>query len=353
MPWARPRSFRGPYCPMKRICILYDGTWNKVDSNTNVLAMKEAIVSEGRNDPVQPVFYDEGVGTKWYERIRGGLFGFGLSKNIMQGWKFLSERFRAGAADDLSEDDRIYVLGFSRGAYSARSLVGLVRKCGILRDPDDALIERAYEDIYRDRSCAPDHPKAVAFRAEHAVRDRVKVDFIGVWDTVGSLGVPGKVLPFSRGYYDWHDTELSGIVREAYHAVAVDEHRKDFPATMWTKKPKPDQHVEQVWFPGAHANVGGGYEGDRLRNLALSWMQEKAIAAGLELDTFTVPGPDDFRGPLRDSYGEFLFGVYKWFFKRRIRPYGEGAAESVHDSTARRMAELADYRPPTLERFWP
>lgn len=329
---------------MKRICLLYDGTWNKRDSQTNVYSMKEAIAPRDADGVEQLVFYDEGVGTHWYDSIRGGLFGHGLSKNIRQGWQYLSEHYAPG--------DQIYVLGFSRGAYTARSLVGLIRKCGVLKKPSRELVERAYKDIYRDRSAAPDDAKPSSFRAEHAHADRTDVQFIGVWDTVGSLGVPGNVLPFSRGYYDWHDTELSSIVRNAFHAVAVDEHRKSFPATLWQEKPKPDQRVEQVWFPGAHANVGGGYEGDRLRHLALRWMQERATDSGLAA-TQTVVEEGDHRAPIRDSYREFLFGIYRFVSGRKVRPYGGVGTESAHECTTRRMAEVSAYRPDALKSLWP
>lgn len=331
---------------MKRICILYDGTWNKRDSDTNVHATWRAIRSEGREDPEQPVFYDEGVGTHWYDRVRGGLFGHGLSKNIRQGWDWLSHHYAPG--------DEIYVFGFSRGAYTARSLVGLIRKCGVLHTPSEALVDRAYEEIYRDKDKHPDCDAAQAFRAEHAHADRTQVRFIGVWDTVGSLGVPGGFrFPFSRGYYDWHDTELSSIVEHAYHAVAIDEHRKDFPPAMWSKVKPDNQEVEQMWFTGAHANIGGGYERDPLRNLPLHWIQSKAAAAGLEFERLHEPGPRDHLAPVADSYGGFLFGIYKWIRRKLIREYGVAAAETVEPTVLERLAADADYRPPTLESFWP
>ena len=331
---------------LKRICIFYDGTWNRRDSHTNVSVARDRVRSEGPRDPQQPVFYDEGVGTRWYDRVRGGLFGFGLSRNIRQGWRWLAEVYRPG--------DEIYVFGFSRGAYTARSLVGLIRKCGVLKDPSPELARRAYKEVYRDKSLHPDAPAAAAFRAQYAHADRTRVRFIGVWDTVGSLGIPGGLrLPFSRGYYDWHDTELSSIVDRAYHAVAIDEHRKDFPPTLWSSVKPDNEEVEQVWFPGAHANVGGGYDGDALCRVPLHWMLAKAQAAGLELRANPEPGPRDHLAPVADSYGGFLFGLYKHLRRKLIRGYGAAAAESLHPRVVDRMQEDAAYRPPTLEKLWP
>lgn len=336
---------RHPY-RMKRLCVLFDGTWNRRESGTNVSRARDAIRSIGHADAAQPVFYDEGVGTRWYDRIRGGLFGFGLSRNIREGWDWLSRNYAPG--------DEIYVFGFSRGAYTARSLVGLIRKCGLLREPSPELVARAYKDIYRDKSIHPDAPVATSFRALHSHADRTRVRFIGVWDTVGSLGIPGGLrLPFSRGYYDWHDTELSSIVDRAYHAVAVDEHRKDFPPTLWGSAKPDNEEVEQVWFTGAHANVGGGYEDDTLCRVPLHWMLAKAQAAGLELEALPEPGPRDHLAAVADSYGGFLFGLYKYLRRKLVRRYGASAAESLHPRVVDRMQVDAAYRPPTLENLWP
>jgi len=254
----------------RKLALLFDGTWNNEGSNTNVVRMRDAIVSSGADDPKQPLFYDTGVGTSWHTRFTGAAFGRGLSHNIRQGYGWLANRYQPG--------DAIYVFGFSRGAYTARSLVGLIRKCGILHSDDEAQVAEAYE-LYRDKDVAPDDEKAAGFRASRSREARVR--FIGVWDTVGALGIPVSHVPFSRDYYRWHDTELSKIVDYACHAIAVDENRKDYDVAVWTAIRPENIKVEQRWFVGAHANVGGGYPDDPLHTRPLRWMQDGAEAAGL------------------------------------------------------------------------
>jgi uncharacterized protein (DUF2235 family) len=231
----------------RKLVLLFDGTWNNTRDRTNVTLMHEAIVSTGSSDPVQACFYDPGVGTHWYDRWTGGAFGRGLSENIRKGYQRLIDNYQPG--------DEIYVFGFSRGAYTARSLVGLIRKCGLLTANDETLIAEAY-DLYRKKEVAPEDSEAIEFRARHAQEIRIK--FIGVWDTVGSLGIPVSHVPFNSDYYRFHDTELSKIVDYAYHAVAADENRKDFDVAVWTKIKPENIEVEQRWFIGSHSNVGGG-----------------------------------------------------------------------------------------------
>jgi uncharacterized protein (DUF2235 family) len=320
----------------RNIVVLFDGTWNKRSTHTNVIRMRDSIRTHGREDPEQPCFYDEGVGTQWYNRFSGGAFGRGLSENIQEGYAWLSRIHRDG--------DRIYVFGFSRGAYTARSLVGLIRKCGLLNGAGARAVAEAYA-LYRDKDVHPDAAQAVEFRKRHA--REVRVRFIGVWDTVGALGIPISQIPFSRDYYQWHDTELSKIVDYAIHAVAVDEHRKDFGVTLWSKAKPENVKVEQRWFAGAHSDVGGG-EGGTLPNLALRWLQDMAESAGLALKGKAEAGAGDDLGPISDSFGHFMFGLYRWFRERYHRPFGAGANEVVDESVWRRWRADPSYRPVSL-----
>ena len=320
----------------RRIALLFDGTWNNHRTRTNVIRMRESIRTSGPADPEQPCFYGEGVGTKWYNRLSGGAFGRGLSENILEGYAWLSRRHQPG--------DDIYVFGFSRGAYTARSLAGLIRKCGLLNTVSDKAITAAY-DIYRDKDLHPDNPKAVDFRARHSRETRIR--FIGVWDTVGSLGIPISQIPFSRDFYQWHDTELSKIVDYACHAVAADEHRKDFAPTVWTMAKPQNVKVEQRWFAGSHSDVGGG-EGGTLPSVALRWLQDVAEEAGLALKEKAAVGPDDYRGPIADSFGDFMLGLYGLFRKRHVRAFGAGVNEIVDESVWRRWRADPTYRPAAL-----
>jgi uncharacterized protein (DUF2235 family) len=247
----------------------------------------------------------------------------------------------------------------------------MIRKCGLLKpdvtgDVSKHAVDDAY-DFYRN-DVHPDDPQAVAYRAQHS--REVLIHFIGVWDTVGALGIPDVAswFPFSRKRYQFHDTELSRIVRFAYHALALDEHRADFRPTKWTRLPenlapgesatakKPEQiEVEQRWFVGAHADVGGGektdgagHSPDPLPDLPLAWLQSKAADAGLAFDATFVPLPDAELGPPNNSYGQFMYGIYRLFKKPIERTFDAGVNETVDESVWQRWREVADYRPPTL-----
>lgn len=337
----------------QRLILLFDGTWNDPEDQTNIFRIAGRI-REYDGEVRQRFFYDPGVGTAKFDRFRGGIFGYGLSKNLLQGYEWLAKRY--------ANEDEIWIFGFSRGAYTARSLVGLIRKCGLLRIVTPSLLDSA-ERIYRDKNLDPDSDECKAFRSSYSRIPRVH--FIGVWDTVGALGVPGTSLS-EHGRYSWHDTELSMIVDFAYHAVALDENRAAYDVSLWTsgngeKKPE-NREVEQRWFIGAHANVGGGYGSeDLLADIPLQWMMEKASKAGLKLNEFNAAG-DAWKTKPRDSFREFLKGVYAWF--RKIRVPGDGRyfrsfAKGIEGKPAvnvsvdpsvwmRWKAPEFDYRPRTL-----
>jgi uncharacterized protein (DUF2235 family) len=341
----------------RKLAVLFDGTWNTTKDRTNVIRLSELIASRSGDGSEQLVFYDKGVGTHVLDWLIGGTFGFGISENIRDGYRWLAANFRPG--------DELFLFGFSRGAYTARSLAGLIRKCGILRPPgmaevrktqeqvfrraaaDRGLIQQAYE-LYRDKDIHPDHPEATAFRASFAQETRIRC--IGVWDTVGSLGIPATGVPFGRDFYQWHDTELSKIVDYAYQALALDEHRKDFAPAVWTARRPENVDVEQRWFIGAHSNVGGGYRNDPLPRLSLAWLQQKARAAGLGFNADVAVDDQDHLAAINDSYSEFMSGLYKRFKggKRHYRAFGRGVNETVDDSVWKRWEARPDYRPPAL-----
>ncbi|MGH7928793.1 MAG: DUF2235 domain-containing protein [Candidatus Binatia bacterium] len=331
---------------MKRIVLCFDGTWNKpADENlpanqqveTNVCRFFRSVEKTASGGAQQVSWYDEGVGSKWYDRYIGGAIGVGLEKNILDGYKFLARQYADG--------DEIYILGFSRGAYTARSLVGLIRNCGLVHNKQLTLrIAMAY-GIYRARGDGPDSETAKGFRANFA--REVPIKFLGVWDTVGALGIPLDILePVKTKFYEFHDTRLSKIVENAYQALAIDEHRDIFDACLWIPEAAPQQTLEQRWFLGAHCDVGGGYAERELSDIALGWMQGKAAALGLALKAVTA-GADNFRGEFHDSYSEFLHGVHA---KKNARHYRTIAAtrfgnEKIDESVARRRKEDRSYEP--------
>src|SRR5207253_2581023 len=158
---------------------------------------------------------------------------------------------------------------------------------------------------------------------------------------VGAMGIPVESFgEFNKEQFEFHDTELSGIVKNAFHAVAVDEHRQPYAATLWDPKKKPDQTVEQRWFIGAHANIGGGYKDRQLSDMTLNWMQLKAQACGLELDPAAIPTVNEknWAGTIADSFREFLSGLFHLFHRPYYRPIGraEFGNEVVDDCVAGR-----------------
>jgi len=353
---------------MKRIVICFDGTWNtakeddiRKGAETNVVKFYRSVLGEqlrrvpgsraSRTPEVATLkWYDQGVGTKWYEHIRGGAFGLGLSRNIREGYKVLGDHY--------SEGDEIYITGFSRGAYTARSLVGLIRNAGLLKkrflrkhDPDDnPVLMNAYE-LYRSHDESADTSFAQDFRRKYSHSTTPEIRFLGVWDTVGALGIPLRAFErFNARRYEFHDTELSGLVKNAFHAIAVDEHRDDYRATLWDPRFKPTQQMRQVWFSGAHADVGGGYPRDGLSSITLRWMQEAASLGGdgLELDPDQIPQAAAYaRGKVTDSFAEFLSGFYRLFHERYYRPVRTTlhGNEAVDSSVLLKLEKDARYKP--------
>jgi uncharacterized protein (DUF2235 family) len=331
---------------MKRIVLCFDGTWNTPDDDTddgdestNVHLLHQAVAAADAAGVKQDKWYDEGVGTRWYTKIPGGAFGVGLSENIREGYEALVDRYEDG--------DEIFVFGFSRGAYTARSLVGMIRNAGLLRRQHRKLVGKAYA-LYRTRNDTADSENSRFFRQSYA--REVKVKCVGVWDTVGALGVPLKSFQwFNRHYYEFHDTELSGIVENGFHALAIDEHRENYQATLWAPRQKPAQRIEQAWFVGAHSNVGGGYKERALSDVTLKWMVERVGKhTGLAFDAAKLPGAATSVGaPIVDSYAKFLRGVYKTVSERYLRPIGVTTfgAERVDPSVVERWRNDPHYRP--------
>ena len=258
---------------MKRIAVFADGTWNSPEKGraTNVLRMARAVKPE---TPVakQVTFYDWGVGTD-RKKLTGGISGAGIDKNIMDCYRFLVHNY--------DEGDHLFFFGFSRGAYTARSLAGFIRNCGLLKRKHANKIPDAFR-LYRKRTRAsgPNEAVPTKFRRDFAVADITPIEFVGAWDTVGSLGIP---VPFwgtlNEREFLFHDTEPSKIVQHARHAVSIDENREDFAPVLWSDKPNVD--VKQVWFAGVHSDVGGGYRERGLSDCASNWMLSEANKFGL------------------------------------------------------------------------
>ena len=311
----------------QRLILLFDGTWDDTRQRTNVFRLAAAIEpTDGTTR--QRFFYHSGVGTALGTRLLGGLTGAGLNEVLLEGYEWLARRYTPG--------DEIWVFGFSRGAYTARSLVGMIRKCGLIRIVTPNAIREA-EELYRDKKSKPDGKRCLAYREAYA-RPEVAIHFLGVWDTVGALGVPGlTVLP--RSYFEWHDTQLSKIVQRAFHAMALDEHREIFDVSLWTGTQKTSQiDVEQRWFTGSHGDVGGGCPHDHLSQVPLRWMQDKATAAGLKLSPLCEPPACAAKATIYDSYARFGCGAYSMF--RTLNPWHHGRFDRLFDRDAANNAAI-------------
>jgi len=352
---------------VKKLVVSFDGTWNEpnVGRDTNVWKFHRSINGDEYKDPekhgpassspaAQTIkWYDEGVGTVWYDRLGGGFFGYGLSRNIAQGYQFLVDNYQDG--------DEIYLLGFSRGAYTARSLSGLIQLIGLLEknhapeaDPNDnPIVVKGYK-LYREPDEASGSQDVEDFRIKYSSRT-VRIKFIGVWDTVGSLGVPVDFLKMLNDRYEFHNVKLGDMIDHAFHALAIDEHRKIFEPTLWNSKPEENQEVEQVWFAGAHSDVGGGSDVPSLSDLALRWMQDKADldGEGLKFDDSQKPDASQLYLTLKpsDPYKDGTFWLYRIIgfftggrYRRPVKKLDHGF-ESVHQTARAKMNQDPNYNP--------
>ena len=323
----------------KRIVICADGTWNDPEDEnpTNVLRMARAIKPIAGDKKKQVVFYDWGVGS-YYAKVRGGAVGLGIMKNIQDGYRFIVQNYRQG--------DEIYLFGFSRGAYTVRCLNGLLNNCGILKREKARMIPEAF-DFYKKRTAKPSSPAAKQFRTSHAYGPgRCPVKFIGVWDTVGALGIPTRVLAFMEQQDLFFDAELGSNVEIARHAVSIDERRADFKPTLWGKKEAID--IRQVWFAGVHSDVGGGYDptddGKVLSDIPLAWMAREANAAGLEFESHLYFKTKlDFKAPQHKSYKSF----YRVLGSHRREIPNDAV---MHNSVQKRFRNT-DYEPKHLKAW--
>ncbi|SSW64506.1 DUF2235 domain-containing protein [Achromobacter agilis] len=326
---------------VKNLAVFFDGTWNEPNDRTNAYELYKAAPETS----TQETLYIEGVGTQgqglWaaMDRFMGGAFGAGLSANIRAGYRWLCHRH-----EPL---DRIFLFGFSRGAYSARSLAGMVRKCGLLNAPSEAGVEEAYA-LYRD-DCKPASLEATAFRAKFS--RETDLHFVGVWDTVGSLGIPvgGISFPGFSTFYNFHDTELSNHVHHAYHAIAANEFREPYFPTLWTRlagsEPRPPERpVEQRWFIGAHSDIGGGYRDGSLQTLPAAWLQEKAREVGLEAGVAQRIATDYEQCEPHDSSREFTQKVLIHVRKRPRQWDGARVLNlTVDDRLVKRFARSQEF----------
>lgn len=283
----------------RRLILCCDGTWCDPDlvSITNVRRLFNVLSAADAGGRTQVPHYLRGVGTVGglLRRLAGGAIGAGLPKDIVAAYLWLCTAYRPG--------DDIALFGFSRGAFTARSLAGLIRWSGLidLRDIDAAtsglLVDRAYRH-YRDRGAGDNWRAGLRFTYDPVDAAGIPVDFLGVWDTVGALGVPSYFAGLNSltraSSYQFHDVRLNPNIKHARHALALDEWRRPFTPTVWKASGGTD--VEQRWFPGSHMDVGGGHRETGLSDAALKWMIDEAaktVGLGFHQPTLDllVPNP--------------------------------------------------------------
>jgi uncharacterized protein (DUF2235 family) len=321
----------------KRIVFCFDGTWQAPMSNTNVYRMYKALTVSSD----QVTFYDDGVGVdaQGLDRILDGAFGQGLLQKIMDGYTKIAHVFETG--------DEIFLFGFSRGAYTARSVAGMIANCGLPTGAfTDDCVARAFA-AYRD----PANRAMILAKLGTCGLGSATIRLVGVWDTVGSLGIPAIFGGIDEKDYGFLDTGLHPNVKNACQCLAIDEQRAQFPATLWTGSPVAGQMIEQVWFSGCHGDVGGGTllaggvdAGTRLCDVTMGWMVTKALAAGLTID----PSIAAQFGTLPAEYA--LDAIRETWQPvdgpPHLRPIAAGSA--VADSVAVRVQYALTYTPGNL-----
>jgi uncharacterized protein (DUF2235 family) len=359
-----------------RLIILLDGTWQTdmgVQPPTNVVRLRDLILPKnnaGEPEFTQHIYYDSGVGTggSTTRRSWAGATGHGLEDIVRGAYRQICHRYQPGM--------EIYVFGFSRGAFSARSLVGYINASGLLKaEHCSASQEKKAWEFYRK-------PRRYRIPAEKLTMNELcwpetpRIKCLGVFDTVGARGIPLSMMRRRNAErYGFHDTTLSSIVDHAFHALALDEKRRHYVATLWSNAfHHNNKGIEQVWFPGCHSDVGGGVSAEGLSSLSLYWMIRRMEDNGLGLvldakgvekvqqsrdettatlggkglmyQALATPAAHRMVNQTRPDESEYIFKG----LERHLKPM----REAVHWSVFGRMAKLDHYRPRNIchEVFW-
>jgi len=328
---------------MKRIVICADGTWNRPekdpeDQPTNVLKLARAVKPLASDGIAQQVFYDWGLGS-YHDSAVAGTTGRGISKNIMDNYRYLVQNYAPG--------NEIYLFGFSRGSYTVRSLCGLINNCGILKRPDARLIQTAFDHYKKPGpGYGPNSAKSRAFRASHSHPNR-SIKFVGVWDTVGALGIPFSFLGLLDREDEFYDTKMGDNILIARHALAIDELRSDFEPTIWHDR--EHMSLQQVWFSGVHSNIGGSYPADAdgavLSDIPLDWLRREARDAGLQLEAHMTKALKPVPTATMHQSRKHIFRSKRPYY----RPIDHGRGPVlIHRSVKQRWQADATYRPKNL-----
>lgn len=301
---------------VRRLILCLDGTWNTADGHeiTNIVRIRDLIapkVATPAGAEEQRVYYHTGVGTglSTRDRLIGGSTGSGLERNVRSAYKYLSQHYAEGV--------EIYLFGFSRGAFTARSLAAYIGASGLLKaehcSPKNE--KRAWQ-YYRT---SPDDRFPCEYEALRKLsHENVRIRLLGVFDTVGALGIPlGLFGRWNRRRFQFHDVTLGSNIDYALHALAIDEKRGPFLPSLWQLPHHQDfRYVEQVWFPGVHSNIGGSYEDRGLSDRALFWMISRIEKHKIGL-AFLADWKDAVKPSVWSKLYESRTAAYQW---SRYRP---------------------------------
>jgi uncharacterized protein (DUF2235 family) len=380
----------------KRIVFCADGTWNGPESQTGVAPMdspddhgelqgakvtnvvklfanlagrvtpqtmtmrdeQEKLLPDAAGGTAQISKYMHGVGDSdsFLKKAMGGMFGMGVIARIVRGYTFISRYYDPG--------DEIHIAGFSRGAYTARALAGMISSVGLLNRAKYDASDKS--EAYRLGIAAWCKCKNVSLHGAGKLTDmatsmlnfvggffarqlldaeqlipNVQIKSVAVWDTVGSMGIPAYAADKRFDVFRFVDTRLSDKVQNGFHAMALDELRADFPVTAWDAR----AGIKQVWFVGAHADVGGGYSiaESRLSDIALEWMMKQLAEVGVRLATPLTYSPEPLIDPeIHKPWTKAPFALLP------RSPRQVASRDTIHDSVLRRWEADAHYRPEAL-----
>ena len=317
-----PRTSRGRIDHV----IILDGTMSTLEPGCETNAgLTYKLMEEAAKQSRVSILYEAGVQWRNWSETLDVIEGRGINRQIRRAYGFIASRYRPG--------DRIFLFGYSRGAFAVRSLAGAIDQVGLLEA--EHATERMIKQAYRHYECSPDSPAAKEFVKAYC-HDAPPIELVGVWDTVKALGFRAPVLwRLSEERHAFHNHELGSTIRHGYHALAMNETREAYDPVLWTSPPGFEGQIEQVWFKGTHGDVGGqlgGFEDARpLANIPLVWMLEKAEMCGLPLpegwkDRFPCEADAPSVGTTR--------GWGKFFLLRKRRVIGEDRSELVHHTAA-------------------
>jgi uncharacterized protein (DUF2235 family) len=327
-----PRVKRAP----RTLVIILDGTLSTLEPGceTNAGLVYKLLLQNGPRADLS-VYYEAGLQWDGFRQTRDIVTGRGINRQIKRAYGFLSSRYRLG--------DKVFLLGYSRGAFAVRSLAGVIDKVGLVCSScsTQRIVEQAYRHYRRD----PESVAAQAFKRNYALRG-AEIQMIGVWDTVKALGWRAPIVwRFSQPNHEFHNHHLSDVVHHGYQALAIDETRRAFSPEMWDDQSGWGGTVEQMWFPGTHGDVGGQLNGHAesrpLSNLPLRWMLEKSGGCGMPLpEGWQAQFPSD---PFAPSIGPY-HGWGKLFLSRARRKVGRYGSETIHSSVLERAAQASAKR---------